>query len=344
VIISIILIISGIYFSPETTQFFQESLKIHSQKQLLQKTKVQFSQSDVLSGTGDLLFAPSKEALSSFLTKISSAKNRIFAEVYILTEKRIISEFCAAQERGVDVRVILEGQVYGFPAMNKTSFNKLSACGVKVVYADNLKFTFTHSKFLLLDNSFMIGTGNFSHSAFVTNREIYFFGTDFTNVKSLEQIFFYDFDHKQMVVSLSGTLLASPDTSRTKIETALRSAKKEILLYMESLSDKSIMSILVERARAGVDIQILLGYEKNRDEDKNVQALIAAGVRVRSPKKPYIHAKAVLIDQKTLYLGSVNFTANSLDNNREIGVLFNPNSNIQAPFVNTFKKDFSVGL
>lgn len=35
-------------------------------------------------------------------------------------------------------------------------------------------------------------------------------------------------------------------------------------------------------------------------------------------KKPYVHTKMILIDKKILLLGSMNLSANSLDNNREI--------------------------
>jgi len=35
-------------------------------------------------------------------------------------------------------------------------------------------------------------------------------------------------------------------------------------------------------------------------------------------KKPYLHTKMILIDDEILLLGSMNLSANSLDNNREI--------------------------
>ena len=37
--------------------------------------------------------------------------------------------------------------------------------------------------------------------------------------------------------------------------------------------------------------------------------------------RPYLHAKAIVVDQKAIYLGSENFTKNSLDHNRELGLV-----------------------
>jgi phosphatidylserine/phosphatidylglycerophosphate/cardiolipin synthase-like enzyme len=38
-------------------------------------------------------------------------------------------------------------------------------------------------------------------------------------------------------------------------------------------------------------------------------------------KKPKLHAKALLIDDKYLYLGSINFSYYSIEENREIGLI-----------------------
>ncbi|MNZ73602.1 cardiolipin synthetase [compost metagenome] len=47
----------------------------------------------------------------------------------------------------------------------------------------------------------------------------------------------------------------------------------------------------------------------------------ALGAEVRFQTAPHLHAKAILVDGRRLYLGSVNLTTNSMDNNRELGLL-----------------------
>jgi len=43
---------------------------------------------------------------------------------------------------------------------------------------------------------------------------------------------------------------------------------------------------------------------------------------VNAPKKPTMHAKAMIVDGDTAYVGSINFTKNSIERNREIGLIF----------------------
>ena len=37
---------------------------------------------------------------------------------------------------------------------------------------------------------------------------------------------------------------------------------------------------------------------------------------------PYIHAKAIVVDGLRAYVGSINFSTNSLHNAREVGIIF----------------------
>ena len=38
-------------------------------------------------------------------------------------------------------------------------------------------------------------------------------------------------------------------------------------------------------------------------------------------KKPYVHAKMILVDETYLIVSSINLSANSMDENREIGII-----------------------
>lgn len=38
-------------------------------------------------------------------------------------------------------------------------------------------------------------------------------------------------------------------------------------------------------------------------------------------KKPYVHTKLIIVDQEYAIIGSMNLSANALDNNREIGII-----------------------
>ncbi len=62
-------------------------------------------------------------------------------------------------------------------------------------------------------------------------------------------------------------------------------------------------------------------------------------IDIKFPKKPYIHAKAFLVDNKILFIWSINFTSNSIDNNREVAVIFINNS-LSIKFKSEFERLF----
>jgi phosphatidylserine/phosphatidylglycerophosphate/cardiolipin synthase-like enzyme len=55
--------------------------------------------------------------------------------------------------------------------------------------------------------------------------------------------------------------------------------------------------------------------------------------------KPEIHAKSILIDEKYLYIWSVNFSSYSMDQNREIWLILK-NEDIIRQFITIFNNDF----
>lgn len=60
-------------------------------------------------------------------------------------------------------------------------------------------------------------------------------------------------------------------------------------------------------------------YPANEDD---IEELRSHGITIHTPDKPYVHAKAIFVDGEIGYIGSINFTQNSIDNNREVGLLF----------------------
>ena len=53
---------------------------------------------------------------------------------------------------------------------------------------------------------------------------------------------------------------------------------------------------------------------------------------------PKMHAKSLLVDEKILYIGSINFSQTSFDQNKELGVLITDPKLINK-FFELFQKD-----
>jgi phosphatidylserine/phosphatidylglycerophosphate/cardiolipin synthase-like enzyme len=73
---------------------------------------------------------------------------------------------------------------------------------------------------------------------------------------------------------------------------------------------------------------------------QTARAWIAAGAQVRLMTTPTLHAKAVIADGRSMYVGSENLTTNSLDHNREIGLRLD-DAALVAPVRKTTEADWA---
>ena len=75
--------------------------------------------------TDKVWILPDIKIKQELIHSLQAAENRIWLEIYMITDTDVVSELVAAYERGVDVRVILEGNVYGLPYANTRVLNIL---------------------------------------------------------------------------------------------------------------------------------------------------------------------------------------------------------------------------
>ena len=123
-------------------------------------------------------------------------------------------------------------------------------------------------------------------------------------------------------------------------------AKKSIRVYDEELSDSTIVTALADAAKRGVSVQVC-GENQYGHYDRQFTELTDAGVKVTyfsSSHGFYIHAKVIEVDEGTsraqMYVGSENFTTNSLRLNRELGIILTGKS-VLSSVARTFAGDFS---
>jgi len=96
--------------------------------------------------------------LEEIVKKIDKAKERVYIEVYMLTEKRIIEAIKNAKKREIDVKVILEKNPYMSPRLNDKAYNALLESEVDVIWSNPKAYSLNHSKIILLDNEIIIST------------------------------------------------------------------------------------------------------------------------------------------------------------------------------------------
>lgn len=288
-----------------------------------------------------IIVEPSDNA-QALLGSIQNATTSIHMTMYLLTSSTFVNTLIAKKKAGVDVKVVLNKNFPTTGIDNTTVFNQLQSAGVQVVWA-TAAYTYTHEKAVIVDGtSVWIMTMNVTYSSPTSNREYLALDTDPDDVAEAEQIFQADFTSSG--VSPTGKLLVAPINARAGLLALIQSATTMLDLEGEELSDSDIVPALVAAHDRGVAVRVVLSDDTPTNAMANaVNALKADGIPVKKISTPYVHAKAIVVDNAVAYVGSANFTQNSLDSNRELGVLVSAGSEV-AKVETTIDGDFTAGV
>ncbi len=124
--------------------------------------------------------------------------------------------------------------------------------------------------------------------------------------------------------------LVSPVNAREQLTAFLRGAKQELLIYDNRISDRAMIRLLGQQARAGVKIRIVGGMVS-----KN------AGLDVRKLAQIRLHTRTIVRDRRLVFLGSQSLRELELDARREIGIIVR-DAKIVNSLLKIFEEDWSA--
>jgi cardiolipin synthase A/B len=133
-----------------------------------------------------------------------------------------------------------------------------------------------------------------------------------------------------------------PSSSRRELLDLIDSAQKTLDIYAEVVRDQEIVDALTGAVKRGVHVRVIVPEERDEDTRKDYFDLIDQEIEIRTLPSLYEHAKLVVTDDQRAFIGSQNFTATSMDQNRELGILVNDPALISR-LDRTFETDFSSG-
>jgi phosphatidylserine/phosphatidylglycerophosphate/cardiolipin synthase-like enzyme len=295
-------------------------------------------------GSGTVgLFVQPEDGRAPILDEIEEARESIALEVYLLSDNETIAALERAARRGVEVRVILEEDPFGGAGNQPEVFERLRQAGIDVRW-DNPAFRFAHVKTFVVDGDVAIVMNqNLTVSSFTRNREFGVVTTRSAEVAQAAAIFEADWD--RAAEPADGPLIVSPTTSREDLLGLISGAKRTLDIYAEVVRDPEIMAAIAGAERRGVAVRLIMSGDLDGTDDNAEERaeLAAAGVDVRLARGGlYIHAKMVLADGARAFVGSQNFTATSLDQNRELGVFLTDRASLSR-LARTFEEDFAEG-
>jgi phosphatidylserine/phosphatidylglycerophosphate/cardiolipin synthase-like enzyme len=276
-----------------------------------------------------------------FLQSVQSARSTVDLVMYELSDPTFERALVSAQKRGVRVRVLLNGGYFGGgSAANEAASSYLKANGVPVRWSPS-RFALTHQKTLVVDDrTAYIMTLNLVDEDYSTSRDFAVADANGQDVSAIEATFTADWNDLSITPSDGVDLVWSPGALNAQLS-LIDSARHTLDIYNEEMDDSAVTSALEAAARRGVDVKVVM--TDSSDWESAFKQLTGAGVHVRTYSQDatlYIHAKMLLVDGRRAFLGSQNFSAGSLDANRELGIVLGTAAIIRS-LQGTFAGDYA---
>lgn len=302
-----------------------------------------------------------EKAYPAMLAAIDSARSQIRLSTYIFdtdqTGRTFIAALAAAQQRGVEVRVLIDGvgELYAWPRASRLLRRQQVPCAR---FLPLRLFPFTmysnlrnHRKLLLVDGELAffggmnIGDRHLLAAKKRSTRDVQFCIRG-ELVHQLGEVFardWYFVTGEQLMLphvvssntatepSVLARLIADgPDEDLDRLRMtllgAIRAAQRDILLMTPYfIPADEIVSALKTASLSGVKVHVLVPQCSNiavADWASRAlwSGLLAAGVSIHLQPAPFMHGKWLLIDDHYALLGSANIDERSLRLNFELGV------------------------
>ena len=313
-------------------------------------------------GNAVAVFHDGDEAYPVMLRAIDEARGSVALSSYIMRHDRVGERFAmalrAAQDRGVAVRVLVDGIGSGYFSPIR---RRLSALGVPVALFMHSVLPWrmpflnlrSHKKLLVVDGTVGFTGGlNIADQNLVAERpadpvadthfrfegpvvtqlmDVFAQDWTFTTGEEIEgESWFPDPDDRQAGETLARVVTSGPDQDLEKIRSVLveacacaQTSIKVMTPYF--LPGVEVMSALTMAAMRGVRVDVVVPERSDhRFVDLAMRAhvgpLIEAGVRFWRGPPPFNHSKLMIVDKRWCLVGSANWDMRSLRLNFEMNV------------------------
>ena len=268
------------------------------------------------------------DALTPLIVAIKKATRHIEITIFRFDLKELQKALEGAVTRGVKVHALIAHTTGGGAKRLRKLELDLLAAGVTVSRTDDDLVRY-HNKVLLTDRDTLYALGfNFTRLDVEKSRSM---GVATKNKEIVaEAIKLFEADSsRQPYTANCDCFLVCPENGRTCLSRFIKSAKKELLIYDMKISDRQMIKLLQERAKAGVDVRIIGKVGKKGE-----------GLRAEKMPGSRLHLRAMLRDGQELFLGSMSLRAIELDKRREVGVIVKERSAARQ-FREVFERDWA---
>jgi phosphatidylserine/phosphatidylglycerophosphate/cardiolipin synthase-like enzyme len=273
------------------------------------------------------LFVQPDAGLEPILAAIRKAKKNIQILIFRLDRPEIEKALVEAVERGVTVQALVANTNRGGDKVLRRFEMRSLERGVTVTRtADDL--VRYHGKMLIIDGKeLLLLAFNFTHLDIRLSRS---FAISTTNRKLVtEAARLFECDSKRVPYQAGyKDFVVSPANAREQLTAFIKGAKKQLLMYEMKISDNDFVKLLNEKISEGVDVRVI-GNSSSK------------GSALPTRKLPMrLHARAILRDGNSVFLGSQSLRKLELEARREIGIIVS-DAKIAKHMIDVFDKDWS---
>lgn len=259
--------------------------------------------------------------------------------MYDITYNRAKLPLVKLAEAGLPIRIILEDNKYQSYGDSYVSTKALfEDVGMSVMSDEDLWLdtNFVHAKAFVTSAWALIQTANLTKAGFTSSREYYTSVTDAEVIANLQALFDSDRDSVSLDArQIHPNILVCPINCRAKIEALISGATSSIMIQNQYIEDPTLVQLL--HTKKHLSMQLIAA-----DNEFAPDMITKFSGQFKVLTSPYPHAKMMLIDDQYLLVSSINFSTNSIDRNREIGIIITNRDAIEY-FKHTFTQDRAKG-
>jgi phosphatidylserine/phosphatidylglycerophosphate/cardiolipin synthase-like enzyme len=267
------------------------------------------------------------DGVSPLLSAIKSAKESIDLAIFRFDHRDLDKALKDAVARGVKVTALVASVNHGGEKSLRKLEMRFLGAGITVARSASGLSRY-HDKVIVIDRRILyILSFNFTRLDIDRSRG---FGIATHNSKWVaEAVKLLAADSKRVRYSCGlDTFVVSPVNARKALGNFLKRAHKQLLIYDPKISDKAMIRILEDRAKAGVEIRVI-GQAKSN-------------LKIKKLSKFRLHTRTIIRDGRQAFIGSQSLRAAELDSRREVGLVIR-DVKIVKKLVDIFESDWTTG-
>lgn len=144
------------------------------------------------------------------------------------------------------------------------------------------------------------------------------------------------------IINTSSVCFTPGKQCQTKLIDEIHKAKRSIYVQAYSFTDRDVTDALVDAAKRGISVKVLLDKSNKNDNRSSKDLLIHNRIPVRFDYPAGIaHNKVMVFDQTTVVTGSYNFSAAAYKRNTENLLILNSPS-VAQEYIQNWQKRWEV--